>query len=450
MKLEGRIIDAAIQLKKFLGCGAAGDVYSAITLKPIDNIQQGSSVAVKIYKPQILNFLNQRQRIEREFHVGYSQSHPNLMKTYHLGFDDINGEISPYLLMELLEGMTLREYVKMHYPLSENQIISLFQQLCSADLCLHKAGLVHRDIKPENIMILNNGKLKLMDLGVLQDPKDTPLTASDQFLGTIRYAAPEYLFKLNASEKSDAYSVGAVLYFMIYGQDIFSKEKLFSNVIRLIDSMEIEITAPNRPASKRICLLLEITRRLLLQDTKERLSLKSAILEIISGPEGELWNGYIIPLIRYRAACIWQWERIPFPESNPKDFIFTSIKFLPEEFYSTLINDLPDEEWTKIYVNENVEEVIAKIESLKQIVNIKAVNFNLADWKECFLNAKSTRTKIGLLRSILCKYYRYHNLDELLEIIDWVRTINSNNEIVKFCNECDSWLYGFEALHESG
>jgi len=449
MKLEGKILNEAIQLKKFLGEGATGEVYSGAILETLAGLQPDDRIAVKIYKPQTLEYPNQYQRIEREFRVGATLSHQNLVKIYHMGLSHINDVLRPYLLMELLEGVTLRDYVEVHYPLAEATIITLLQQLCDAIHCLHSLGIIHRDIKPENVMILENSKLKLMDFGVLKDPKSTPLTDSDNFLGTIRYASPEYLFELSATEKSDAYSVGAVLYFMIYGHDIFHHEKLFSKLIRLIDSADISIYVPNRQGSKKLCLLLEIARRLLLKDAKKRLSLSSAVSEIGSSFNGNLWKAYIIPLIHYRAASIWQWERKSFPD-NPELCIFTALQFLPMEFYSTVASDLPDEEYTKVYVGENVDETITKLENLKRIVNIEAVGSGLEKWKQCFLVADTTEQKIALLRSILCKAIsiEYENYDELYDVTRWAKTQTNNHEITKFCEECIGWLNSiYDLLH---
>jgi serine/threonine protein kinase len=284
---DKKTVSSSFQVEKRLGEGKAGEVYSITIHDPILDLQQGDRIAVKIYKPQILEYSNQEKRIEREFRVGSTLRHPNLIEIYHMDFSYIDDILRPYLLMELLDGITLREYVRKNHPLSENQIVNLIQQLCSAACYLHEIGLVHRDIKPENIMILHNGKLKLMDFGVLKDLNATSLTDSNQFLGTIRYAAPEYLFDLNATEKSDAYSIGAILYFLIYGHDIFHEIKPFAKFIRKISLSDPPIYKPDRSSSKRLSLLLEITRRLLLKTPEERSSLNAVLSKIRSGFEGK-------------------------------------------------------------------------------------------------------------------------------------------------------------------
>ncbi|MBI3193040.1 MAG: protein kinase [Ignavibacteriae bacterium] len=124
MRLEGQTIDSSIRLERFLGEGASAEVYSGITLKEISGLAPNDHVAVKVYKPHILEYPNERTRIEQEFRAGSSLRHPNLLSIYSKGLWLFNSVVRPYLVMELLDGKTLRQFIAVHHPIAEHQIIS--------------------------------------------------------------------------------------------------------------------------------------------------------------------------------------------------------------------------------------------------------------------------------------------------------------------------------------
>lgn len=438
MKLQGTTLNNSVFLERFIGEGAAGEVYFGRMVKAIAGLKRGDDVAVKVYKPQILDYPNQKERINREFKVGASISHPNLVKIFHIDSEKIGNLDRPYLLMEYIKGISLREYVKNNYPLPDTKLVAYFKQLTLGISCLHKNKLIHRDIKPDNIMVSNNERLILMDLGVVKDLMWSTLTSSDQFLGTIRYAAPEYLFDLNASEESDTYSCGAILYFMIYGHDIFSREKLFSNVILKISSQDIAFGSPKRYSSKKLVLLLEIARRLLHKEAHKRITLNSAINEIKSSYSGKLWNEYIFQLVKYRIANIWQkskFENLPqFPEKP--DYLIPSYLFIiPDEYYETVFYKLSDTDWIKYYADENVEASLKDIKSLNKIIALDAIKIDLIEWKNHFTSTTNTAEKIGLLRSLLLRHIIGVE-EDIEQTLNWVEGQTNNNEVLSFCHEC--------------
>lgn len=438
MKLQGTTLNNTVFLGKFVGEGAAGEVYLGKMVKAIATLKIGDSVAVKVYKPQILDYPNQKERINREFKVGASISHPNLVKIYHVDSYKIDNIDRPYLLMEYIKGMSLREYIKNNYPLTDTKLVDYFKQLFRGVSCLHKNKLLHRDIKPDNIMVSNNDRIILMDLGVVKDLMKSNITSSDQFLGTIRYAAPEYLFDLKASEESDAYSCGAILYFMIYSHDVFSSEKLFSNVILKISSKNPTFGSPKRYSSKKLVLLLEIARRLLHKEGHKRITLNSSINEIESLYSGKLWNEYIFQLVRYRIANIWQrriFKNLPqFPE-EPNNLIPSYLFVIPPEFYKTIFSDLTDADWVKYYADENVESSLKQIKSANKLIALDAIEIDLVEWKNRFISTIDTTEKVGLLRSLLLKYIIGAG-DDIEQTLKWVENQTDNNEVLSFCHEC--------------
>jgi len=270
------------KLIKFLGEGWSAKVYSCNIkndrLVRLLELDQNKLYAIKIYKKEKLHVKNQEKRIQREFKTGIKLQHPNLVKLYYYGLSP-NG--NPYLLMEFLDGKTLNNFVIENYPIEKDIIIELSKNICSVVNFLNQNGIIHRDIKPDNIMILSNGSIKLMDLGVIKDLSDTTLQYSNQdFLGSIRYSAPEYLLNLDYNSiKMDAYAVGAILYLLIYGYHIFDEEQYFVKLINLKHTHNLKFKSlPHE--NETLIELLTISQNLLKKDPDERLSLDDALSQV--------------------------------------------------------------------------------------------------------------------------------------------------------------------------
>lgn len=154
--------------------------------------------------------------------MGIRIEHPNIVKTYDFGSAEIEGETTFYLVMEYLEGGTLKEYVNENHPLSHSEVMRAFEHIVCGLKELHGKGLVHRDLKPENILVDPvKPEFKISDFGVVADKSALTMTSHGVFLGTIRYAAAEYLNSATAAEydaRIDLCSLGLCLYFLISNQ----------------------------------------------------------------------------------------------------------------------------------------------------------------------------------------------------------------------------------------
>jgi WD40 repeat protein/serine/threonine protein kinase len=444
-QLEDKTIDACIRLDKYKAAGAAGEVYSATLLEPVYDMDPGQRVAVKVYKTQILERHKELERIEREFRVGSELRHPNLMKIYGLMSGHIDGQNRRCLVCELLEGSTLREYVERGHPLKENDIVSFMQQLCDGVDCLHHAGVVHRDIKPDNVMIVNDTTVKLMDYGVAKDPRDKALTKSNEFLGTILYAAPEYLFDLDATEKSDSYSIGAVLYFMVYGHDIFRKDALFSKLTLWVHSEEVSLYVPNREGTKTLCLLLEVARRMLEKDPDKRLTSRLAASHIHAGFDGELWKHYIVPLVRWRVTSVCGFKHARFPKDFPLPSPPRAWAYLPEELYEGVMEALRDDDWPLLYLGEDVHSVLAGLQEVNELLPMHAISSDSTLWRQRYLESTCAQGKIALLRAVLCRAsQRDGDIEELKARILWAQTQEADSAVKEFCRDCIGALRDIE------
>lgn len=418
VKLEGRTINNELKLIKYLGEGAAGEVYAASVLKPLSKLKTSNSVAVKIYKPQILDYPNQEERIQREFYIGSKLCHKNIVEIYYLNYTTIDGVHRPFLVMELLKGETLTKHIESKHPLQLRQIKTFFNQLCSATNFMHKADSIHRDIKPDNIMVIEDGKrLKLMDFGVAKHSSFHTITKADSFLGTIRYAAPEYLFDLKATEKSDAYAVGVILYFMIYGFEIFKDVEVFSNLVVSIRDQEPVFTYPVRRASKEIIILIEITRQLMTKDRSTRLPLEKAKNELNASYTGDIWRKKIVPETKNMSIVRWP------PDAIGLDSEIAEMEvFLTEKYFSTIVDNSTARQFLDLYFGKDKFATIASIRGINKIIDIRAIGLEQDKWKKRFANVKLDYDKqISLLRALLLTFIIEKPLNhyEFEQTLDW-------------------------------
>ena len=209
-------------LKK-LGGGQAGEVSLVELKRPFREYPAGTHLAAKAYRPWVLEQPEQIKRINRELQIGRQFQHPNVVRTVALTEDDSG---RPVLLMEFYEGKTLEEFLQARRDndqryLLPTQGLAIVRGLASALICLHEHGVVHRDVKPANV-VLGPACPVLMDLGVVSEP-DPGHTTTTTFLGTARYAAPEYLFGSLPDKRVDLYALGAIVYEVFSGRRYFGE-----------------------------------------------------------------------------------------------------------------------------------------------------------------------------------------------------------------------------------
>lgn len=214
-----------------LGEGQAGIVWLAKLKSTIRGLDKGSLVAVKTYKAWVLEQAGQFERIIRELEIGRRIVHPNLLKSLSVILDP---EGKPSLVMTYYVGETLERYLERtraeKKPADVEYSFKIVADLASAIDTLHDAGAIHRDVKPANIILGSNGPI-LMDLGVVKSNDFPEQTTFGAFLGTIRYAAPEYLLGDVYDEKIDIYSLGAIVYELFMGQLFLEREKHWARLI---------------------------------------------------------------------------------------------------------------------------------------------------------------------------------------------------------------------------
>lgn len=183
-------------------------------------------VAVKIMRPELARDETFYQRFRREAQNSASLNHPSIVAIYDQGEENTDDGSLPYIVMELVEGDTVRDLVKMDGPMEVERALGVMADVCGALDFSHRKGIIHRDVKPANIMISRDGAVKVMDFGIaraLSDASST-LTTTSSVLGTAQYLSPEQARGETVDARSDLYSAGCVLYEMITGSPPFTGE----------------------------------------------------------------------------------------------------------------------------------------------------------------------------------------------------------------------------------
>ncbi len=264
-----------------LGEGAAGEVFLATPTKDKPYAKIGELVAIKRYKRDILKNRSQLDRIKREFDVGSTISHPNLVRIFEFCTNAQSGG-RPYLVMEYVDGVPLDHWINHYHPPRPNLLLRLSSQLVEGVRHLHEESILHRDLKPQNVMVTSTFDIKIMDFGVVRVETDSKMTPPDTFLGTIRNASPEYLFGEEIDERTDLYSIGTIVYALIYGYQVYSNEDQFARLAELIKKQDPDFDSCASAQSSIIEALSKITKNLLRRHPGDRFSSASELHQAVS------------------------------------------------------------------------------------------------------------------------------------------------------------------------
>lgn len=215
--LTGELIDGRYQLIRQMAAGGMATIYEALDTR-LDR-----KVAVKVMHPHLAQDEQFVERFIREAKAAAALSHPNIVSVQDQGWNQ-HGSPAVFLVMELVEGHTLREYLNEQGALSIEAGIKFLLPVLSALAAAHKMGIVHRDIKPDNILISKEGRIKIADFGLAKGPLlgATMTAESSIVLGSVSYLSPEQVQRGIADARSDVYSAGITAF------EIFTGEKPFA------------------------------------------------------------------------------------------------------------------------------------------------------------------------------------------------------------------------------
>ena len=253
----GKRLDGRYEIRDVIGVGGMAVVYKAY-----DNIDD-RIVAVKILKDEYLANEEFRRRFKNESKAIAVLSHRNIVKVYDVSF----GDRLQYIVMEYIEGITLKEYIEEHGVINWNEALFFSIQILRALQHAHDKGIVHRDVKPQNIMLLENGTIKVTDFGIARFSHSETKTMTEKAIGSVHYISPEQAKGELTDEKADIYSVGVVLYEMLTGKLPFEAESAVSVALMQVNN-EPELP---RTINSRIPMGFEqITMKAMQKSTKER------------------------------------------------------------------------------------------------------------------------------------------------------------------------------------
>lgn len=217
--LSGEIIDGRYQLTRIVASGGMATIYAALDLR-LDR-----QVALKVMHPHLAQDEQFVTRFIREAKAAASLSHPNIVSVLDQGWNQ-GGVPCVFIVMELVEGATLRDYIHEQGALPIARALQIITPIASALAAAHKLGIVHRDIKPENILVSKEGRIKIADFGLARGALlGSTLTAeSSVILGSVSYLSPEQVQRGISDARSDVYSLGIVLFEVLTGQKPFQGE----------------------------------------------------------------------------------------------------------------------------------------------------------------------------------------------------------------------------------
>ena len=206
-KYVGQIFDDRYKIIKIIGVGGMAVVFEAF-----DTVAN-RIVAVKMLKDEIADDSQSVKRFINESKAVAMLSHPNIVKIFDVSVKDN----LKYIVMECVDGITLKSYMNQKGKLSSKETISYIEQILRALEHAHSKGIIHRDIKPQNIMLLKNGKVKVTDFGIAKLPNAETVTMTDKAIGTVYYISPEQAGGKPIDRRSDLYSLGVMMYEMLTG-----------------------------------------------------------------------------------------------------------------------------------------------------------------------------------------------------------------------------------------
>lgn len=222
----GKRLDGRYEIQEIIGVGGMAVVYKAY-----DNIDD-RIVAIKILKEEFLANEEFRRRFKNESKAIAVLSHPNIVKVYDVSF----GDKLQYIVMEYIDGITLKEYIEQQKIINWKEALHFTTQILRALQHAHDKGIVHRDVKPQNIMLLQNGNIKVADFGIARFSRNETRTMTESAIGSVHYISPEQARGEITDEKADIYSVGVVLYEMLTGQLPFQSDNAVSVAIMQLQS----------------------------------------------------------------------------------------------------------------------------------------------------------------------------------------------------------------------
>lgn len=267
-KYIGKKLDGRYEILELIGFGGMAVVFKAYDLL------ENRHVAVKILKDEYLHNEEFRRRFRNESKAIAMLSHPNIVRVFDVNFSDT----VQYIVMEYIDGITLKEYIGQQGAVKWKETIHFTVQILRALQHAHDNGIVHRDIKPQNVMLLQDGTIKVMDFGIARFARENGRTVADKAIGSVHYISPEQARGEQTDERTDIYSVGVIMYELLTGQVPFDGDTPVSIAIK---QMQQEPALPTSINPSIPVGLEEITLRAMQKEPELRYQSASEMLKDI-------------------------------------------------------------------------------------------------------------------------------------------------------------------------
>ncbi len=214
---EPRRLGDRYELAEVIGRGGMAEVFAG------HDLRLGRRVAVKLLRTDLARDPSFHARFRREAQASASLNHPNIVAVYDTGETDVQGTLVPYIVMEFVDGTTLRDLVKSGHHFQPERALEIAEGTLAALDYSHRHGIIHRDIKPGNVMLSRTGQVKVMDFGIARAIADSAatMTQTSAVLGTAQYLSPEQARGEVVDARSDVYSTGCLLYELLTGRPPF-------------------------------------------------------------------------------------------------------------------------------------------------------------------------------------------------------------------------------------
>lgn len=223
--LSGAVLDGRYRVDSLIATGGMSGVYRGLDLR-LDR-----PVALKIMDSRYAGDDHFMTRFQREARAVARLNDPGLVAVYDQGLDGAH----PFLVMELVEGGTLRELLRERGPMPPHAVAAVLRPVLGGLAAAHHAGLVHRDIKPENVLISDDGAVKIADFGLVRAVADAKITSTSVILGTAAYLAPEQVATGDTDARGDVYAVGILVYELLTGQTPFTGDTALAVAYQRMD-----------------------------------------------------------------------------------------------------------------------------------------------------------------------------------------------------------------------
>ena len=274
--LIGRTLDGLYRVESLIGTGGMANVYKAVVTGPGGPVPEGTVVAVKVLRQELMHDPDLVRRFKNESKAISLLNHPNIVKVYDVSVS----ETLQYIVMEYVDGMTLREYLNERGgKLTSRETVHFISQILKALDHAHRNGVVHRDIKPQNIMLLDNGQLRMMDFGIARVSRAENQLTGGKAMGSVHYISPEQAKGEETDRKSDIYSVGVMMYEMLSGRLPFDAEDVVEVALKQISDQprSLQELAPTVPHG-----LVEITEKAMAKLPDNRYASAAEMLDALN------------------------------------------------------------------------------------------------------------------------------------------------------------------------